>query len=197
MLTKTQKISIIYRLYSVLYGIQIRQVRKNFKCMQKGRSGIMAKQTILTPEGLKKLENELEYLKVTGRKEIAEKIKTARGFGDLSENSEYDAAKDAQAKMEERISALEAMLKDVVVLDADDVATDVVGICSKVKVLDMEFDDEDVYTIVGATEANPDENIISDESPIGQALIGRKEGEIVDIETPGGMIKFKILEISK
>lgn len=157
----------------------------------------MAKQTILTPEGLKKLENELEYLKVTGRKEIAEKIKTARGFGDLSENSEYDAAKDAQAKMEERISALEAMLKDVVVLDADDVATDVVGICSKVKVLDMEFDDEDVYTIVGATEANPDENIISDESPIGQALIGRKEGEIVDIETPGGMIKFKILEISK
>lgn len=157
----------------------------------------MAKQTILTPEGLKKLENELEYLKVTGRKEIAEKIKTARGFGDLSENSEYDAAKDAQAKMEERISALEAMLKDVVVLDADDVATDIVGICSKVKVLDMEFDDEDVYTIVGATEANPDENIISDESPIGQALIGRKEGEIVDIETPGGMIKFKILEISK
>ena len=148
-------------------------------------------------EGLKKLENELEYLKVTGRKEIAEKIKTARGFGDLSENSEYDAAKDAQAKMEERISALEAMLKDVVVLDADDVATDIVGICSKVKVLDMEFDDEDVYTIVGATEANPDENIISDESPIGQALIGRKEGEIVDIETPGGMIKFKILEISK
>ncbi|MDY3304690.1 MAG: transcription elongation factor GreA [Clostridia bacterium] len=157
----------------------------------------MAKQTILTPEGLKKLENELEYLKVTGRKEIAEKIKTARGFGDLSENSEYDAAKDAQAKMEERISTLEAMLKDVVVLDADDVATDIVGICSKVKVLDMEFDDEDVYTIVGATEANPDENIISDESPIGQALIGRKEGEIVDIETPGGMIKFKILEISK
>lgn len=197
MLTKTQKISIIYRLYSVLYGIQIRQVRKIFKCMQKGWSGIMAKQTILTPEGLKKLEDELEYLKVTGRKEIAEKIKTARGFGDLSENSEYDAAKDAQAKMEERISSLEAMLKDVVVLDADDVATDVVGICSKVKVLDMEFDDEDVYTIVGATEANPDENIISDESPIGQALIGRKEGEIVDIETPGGMIKFKILEISK
>lgn len=157
----------------------------------------MAKQTILTPEGLKKLEDELEYLKVTGRKEVAEKIKTARGFGDLSENSEYDAAKDAQAKMEERISALEAMLKDVVVLDAADVATDVVGICSKVKVLDMEFEDEDVYTIVGATEANPDENIISDESPIGMALMGRKEGDIVDIETPGGMIKFKILEISK
>lgn len=157
----------------------------------------MAKEVVLTPEGLKKLEDELEYLKVTGRKEIAEKIKIARGFGDLSENAEYDAAKDAQASMEERISKIEEMLKNARVVDANDVATDAVGICSKVKVLDVEFDEEEIYTIVGSTEADPDSNKISDESPIGTALMGRKAGETVSVETPGGVIELKILEISK
>ncbi len=157
----------------------------------------MAKEVILTPEGLKKLEDELEHLKVVGRKEIAERIKIARGFGDLSENSEYDAAKDAQASMEERISKIEEMLKNVRVVAADDVATDAVGILSKVKVLDVEFDEEEIYTIVGSTEADPDSNKISDESPIGVALLGKKVGDIALAETPGGAIELKILEISK
>ena len=147
----------------------------------------MAKEVILTPEGLKKLEDELEHLKVTGRKEIAERIKIARGFGDLSENSEYDAAKDAQAAMEERISKIEEMLKNV----------RVVGILSKVRVLDVEFDEEETFIIVGSTEADPDKGKISDESPIGSALIGKKVGETVLAEAPGGTIEFKILEISK
>ena len=157
----------------------------------------MAKEVILTPEGLKKLEDELEHLKVNGRKEIAERIKIARGFGDLSENSEYDAAKDAQAAMEERISKIEEMLKNAKVIDEQDVATDAVGILSKVKVLDVEFDEEEIFTIVGSTEADPDNNKISDESPIGSALIGKKVGDIVSAEAPGGAIEFKILEISK
>lgn len=157
----------------------------------------MAKQIVLTPEGLKKLEDELEYLKVKGRAEIAEKIKIARGFGDLSENAEYDAAKDAQATMEQRIAELEEMLKNVTIVDVNDIATDVVSICSKVKVLDVEFDEEEEYTIVGSTEADPDANKISDESPIGQALLGKRAGDVAHAETPGGIIELKILEISK
>ena len=157
----------------------------------------MAKPVVLTPEGLKKLEEELEYLKVTGRTEIAERIKIARGFGDLSENAEYDAAKDAQASMEERISTLEEMIKNAEVVDVADVDTDAVGICSKVKILDVEFDEEETYTIVGSTEADPDSNKISNESPIGIALMGRKVGETVFADTPGGAVEFKILEISK
>lgn len=157
----------------------------------------MAKQIVLTPDGLKKLEDELEYLKVTGRKEIAEKIKIARGFGDLSENAEYDAAKDAQATMEERIAKIEEMLKNAVVVDVDDINTDSVGICSKVKVLDLEFEEEEIYTIVGSTEADPDSNKISDESPIGTALMGKKAGDVVSVETPGGVFELKILEITK
>lgn len=157
----------------------------------------MAKQIVLTPEGLKKLEDELEYLKVTGRAEIAEKIKIARGFGDLSENAEYDAAKDAQATMEERISKIEEMLNNATVVNVDNIGTDVVSILSKVRILDIEFDEEDEYTIVGSTEADPDANRISDESPIGRALIGKKVDDIVQVETPGGIVEFKILEISK
>lgn len=157
----------------------------------------MAKQVVLTPEGLRKLEEELEYLKVTGRREIAEKIKIARGFGDLSENAEYDAAKDAQATMEERIAKIEEMLKNALVVDVDDIDTESVGICSKVKVLDMEFDEEETYTIVGSTEADPDSNKISDESPIGTAIMGKKVGDVVSVETPGGVFELKILEITK
>ena len=157
----------------------------------------MAKPIILTPEGLQKLEQELEYLKVTGRKDIAEKIKIARGFGDLSENAEYDAAKDAQAAMEKRISEIEEMLKNVQVVDVNEVGTDVVSILSKVKVFDVDMEEEDEYTIVGTTEADPDKNKISDESPIGTALLGKKVGDVVEVQTPGGSFELKILEISK
>lgn len=157
----------------------------------------MAKPIILTPEGLQKLEQELEYLKVTGRKDIAEKIKIARGFGDLSENAEYDAAKDAQAAMEKRIGELEEMLKNAQVVNVNEVGTDVVSILSKVKVYDVDMEEEETYTIVGTTEADPDENKISDESPIGTALLGKKQGDVVTVETPGGSFELKILEISK
>lgn len=157
----------------------------------------MAKPIILTPEGLAKLEQELETLKVTGRKDIAEKIKIARGFGDLSENAEYDAAKDAQAAMEKRIGEIEEMLKNVQVVDVSEVGTDVVSILSKVKVYDEDMEEEETYTIVGTTEADPDKNRISDESPIGTALLGKKVGDVVEVETPGGSFELKILEISK
>lgn len=157
----------------------------------------MAKQIMLTIEGLQKLEEELEYLKTVKRKEVAEKIKEARGFGDLSENAEYDAAKDEQGKMEIRIVEIEKMLRNAEIVDESDVDTNVVGICAKVTVLDVEFDEEETFMIVGSTEADPNKNKISDESPIGKALIGRTKGEIVDIETPGGTIQFKILDISK
>ena len=157
----------------------------------------MAKPIILTPEGLQKLEQELETLKVTGRKDIAEKIKIARGFGDLSENAEYDAAKDAQAAMEKRISEIEEMLKNVQVVDVNEVGTDVVSILSKVKVFDVDMEEEDEYYIVGSEEANPMENKISDESPVGRAIIGAKVGDTVTVEAPNGSFEMKILEINK
>jgi len=157
----------------------------------------MMKQTLLTDEGLRRLEAELEELKTKRRKEIAEKIKIARSFGDLSENSEYDEAKNEQAIVEERIANLEKMLKNVKVLDDDDIATDHVNIGSKVKVLDMEFGDKEAFQIVGSTEVDPDTGKISDESPIGSALIGHVVDDVVDVETPGGIVSFKILEISK
>jgi len=158
-----------------------------------------AKPIILTPEGYKKLEEELETLKVHGRKEIAEKIKEARSYGDLSENAEYDAAKDAQASMEQRITTIENMLKNAQIVSGEDLSTDTVSIGSRIKIYDIEFEEEAEYTIVGSTEANPDEGKISDESPIGTALLGKKVDDIVDVELPdnGGVIQFKILEINK
>ncbi len=157
----------------------------------------MAKQTIITEEGLEKLKEELEYLKVTKRKEITEKIKEARGFGDLSENSEYDAAKDAQAAMEQRVTEIENIIKNAKIVSADELPSDVVGIMSRVRVFDCDLDEEDEYTIVGSTESDPLSGKISDESPIGKGLIGKKVGEIADIETPGGMIQLKILDIQR
>lgn len=158
---------------------------------------VNGKKVVLTPAGVKKLEDELEYLKVTKRREVAEKIKIARGFGDLSENAEYDAAKDEQAKMEIRIVEIEKMLRNAEIVDESDVDTSVVGICAKVTVLDVEFDEEETFMIVGSTEADPVKNKISDESPIGKALIGRTKGDLVDVETPGGTIQYKILDITK
>lgn len=155
------------------------------------------KQVTLTASGLEKLEEELEYLKTKKRKEVSEKIKVALGFGDLSENSEYDEAKNEQAHVEARIVTLENMLKNAVVIDESEIDLDRVGLGTKVKVLDVEFDEEIEYNIVGSTEADPDQQKISDESPVGKALMGRKVGETVSVETPGGVIEFKILEISK
>lgn len=157
----------------------------------------LAKVTKVTSDGLKKLQDELEHLKTVGRAEIAEKIKIARGYGDLSENSEYDDAKNEQAKMEARINDLEVMLKNVEIISSTKGAVKKVRVGVKVKVYDEEFKEECEYTIVGSTEANPHEQKISDESPIGKALLGKKVGDEVIAETPGGEIKLRILAISK
>ena len=155
------------------------------------------KEIVLTDEGLLKLEQELESLKTEKRQEVAEKIKVARGFGDLSENAEYDAAKEEQAQIEARIVQLEKMLKNARVIDQDDIDLNTVSIGTRVKVYDVEFDEEVEYSIVGSTEADPDALKISDESPVGKALIGRNVGETVDVDTPGGTISLKILSINK
>jgi transcription elongation factor GreA len=156
-----------------------------------------AKEVVLTYEGLKKLEEELTQLKSVKRLEIAERIKQALSFGDLSENSEYDEAKNEQAQVEGRIVLLETMLKNAKVIDEDEVSTDAVSLGSKVKLYDEEFEEEIVYSIVGSTEANPAEYKISNESPVGAALMGKKVGSVVEVSVPDGVIKFKILEISK
>ena len=155
------------------------------------------KEVVLTYEGLKKLEEELDYLKSVRRREIAEKIKQALDFGDISENSEYDEAKEEQANLEMKIIHIENMLKNAKVIDEDDINTDEVSIGSKVKLLDIEFDEEVEYYLVGSTEADPSQYKISNESPIGMAIIGEKVGDIVEVEAPGGIVRYKILEISK
>ena len=152
---------------------------------------------LLTYEGLKKLEEELEYLKTQKRREIAERIKVALGFGDLSENSEYDEAKNEQAQVEMRIVELENKLRNVKIIDEDDIETKTVQVGNIVQVLDVEYDEKVEYKIVGSTEADISENKISNESPIGKALLGRKKNDVVDVETPGGMLQFKILKITK
>lgn len=157
----------------------------------------MAKAIKVTDDGLKKLQDELEYLKTEGRKDIAEKIKVARGYGDLSENSEYDDAKNEQAKIEARIVELEAMLKNVEIIKDIKGAAKTVVVGVKVKVYDEEFDEEEEYHVVGSTEADPVSNKISDESPVGRALLGHKVGDIVTVEAPAGEIKLKIIKISK
>ena len=156
-----------------------------------------AKEVVLTYEGLKKLEEELELLRGTKRKEVAERIKQALSFGDISENSEYDEAKNEQAQVEGRIVQLESMLKHARLIDEDDVQTDVVSVGAKVRLYDVEFDEEVEYHIVGSTEANPLKSKISNESPVGAALIGHKKDDIIEVQVPDGSIKFKILDISK
>lgn len=155
------------------------------------------KQFKLTAQGLADLENELEHLKTVGRKEVAEKIKHARGFGDLSENAEYDEARNEQAQMEARIVQIEDILKHAELIDESEVDSNKISIGSKVKLYDVEFDEEVTYSIVGSTEAAPRAGKISDESPVGAALIGKSVGEMVVVETPGGNSEYKILEISK
>ena len=155
------------------------------------------KKNILTYAGLKKLEDELEHLKVVKRKEVSQKIKEAREQGDLSENAEYDAAKDEQRDIEARIEEIEKILKNAEVVVEEEVDLDKISIGCKIRILDCEFDEELEYKIVGSTEADIAENKISNESPIGKALLGRKKNDVVDVETPGGMLQFKILKITK
>jgi len=157
----------------------------------------MGKPILLTVEGLNKLENEIETLKTVTRTEIAEKIKIARGFGDLSENSEYDEAKNEQAKVEARIVEVEAMLKNVQVIDENDIGTNNITVGTSVKLLDIEYNEELSYKIVGSAEADPKNRKISDDSPVGKALIGHAVGDEIIAEAPAGNIKFKVLEISK
>lgn len=157
----------------------------------------MAKETIVTKEGLKKLELELEELKTVRRKEVAEKIKVARGFGDLSENSEYDEAKNEQAIVEGRIAELEAQLKNVRVLDENELGTENVHVGSVVTVRYKGKKTDVTFEIVGSTEANPLGGRISDESPIGKGLIGHAVGDTVEVETPGGEIALTIKKIDK
>ena len=157
----------------------------------------MAKEFKISTLRLKELEQELHYLKTTREKEVAEQIKEARSFGDLSENSEYDEAKNEQAKIEARIVEIEAMLKNVEIIEdvKGNAKSVVVGVT--VKVLDEEYGDECEYRVVGSTEADPRNGKISDESPVGKALLGKKIGEEVIVEAPGGEFKLKILSISK
>ena len=155
------------------------------------------KQVVLTAEGRAALEAELENLKVVTRKEVAEKIKVALGYGDLSENSEYDEAKNEQAIVEARISELEQTLKNAVVLDESAVDTDTVTLGSSVRIRHVKLGKEDTYKIVGSTEAAPLKKRISDESPVGKAMLGHRVGDIVDVEAPAGVIQYEILEIGK
>ena len=155
------------------------------------------KKNILTYEGLRKLEEELEDLKVVKRKEISQKIKEAREQGDLSENAEYDAAKDEQRDIEARIEELEKILKNAEVVDEDEVDLDVINIGCRVKILDVEYNDELEYKIVGSTEANSLAGKISNESPLGAALLGKGIGEEVSVETQVGIMEYKVLKIDR
>lgn len=157
----------------------------------------MAKPIMLTEEGLKKLEAELEVLKGEKRSEIAEKIKVARSYGDLSENSEYDDAKNEQAILEARIADIEATLKNAVIIDESEISNDRVHVGSKVRVKNVATDKELTIRIVGSNESNPKEMKISDESPIGLGLVGKVVDDIAEIETPGGVVAYKVLEITK
>ena len=155
------------------------------------------KEVLLTQEGYDNLEKELEYLVTEKRAEIAERIKVALGFGDLSENSEYDEAKNAQAANETKIAELENKLRYAKIIDESEIDTKTVQVGNTVKVLDMEFNEEEVYTIVGSTEVDLAQNKISNESPIGAALMGAKKGQVVEAQAPAGVIKYKIISITK
>ena len=155
------------------------------------------KEILLTQEGYNNLEKELEYLKTEKRAEIAERIKVALGFGDLSENSEYDEAKNAQASNEMKIAELENKVRYARIIDESEIDTKTVQIGNTIKVLDMEYNEEVEYTIVGSTEVDLSLNRISNESPIGAALLGAKKGEIVEAQVPAGIAKYKILSIKK
>ena len=157
----------------------------------------MAKQIIVSHEGLKKLEQELEYLKTIKRKEVAQAIQKARAYGDLSENSEYDEAKNEQAEIEVKIAHLEATLENAIVLDDSELGTDKVNVGNKVTVHNIDDGEETEYKIVSTAEADPIMFLISDDSPLGKALIGQRKGDSINVETPMGIVKYTITDISK
>lgn len=166
------------------------------KCITTGESVEMSdKEVILTPDGLKRLEEELETLKSVKRREVAERIKVAIGYGDISENSEYEDAKNEQAFIEGRVITLEKMLRNARIINSNEIVTDVVSIGVTVIVEDMEYGDTMEYTIVGSAESDPLNNKISNESPVGKAIIGKKKGTIVDVSVPAGVIQYKIIDI--
>ena len=153
------------------------------------------KDVILTPEGFKKLTQEIEFLSTEKRREVADRIRTAREFGDIAENAEYDDAKNEQALLEHRIATLEERLRNARVIEKKDIAKDVVSVGSKVRLRDLDAKQTVEYRIVGSAEADPAENKLSNESPVGKAIIGKKKGETVEVSAPRGAMKFKILEI--
>lgn len=153
------------------------------------------KEVILSLDGLRQMEQELDHLKTVKRKEVAERIKQAREYGDISENSEYEDAKNEQAFIEGRILVLEKMLRNARVIDESEALQGLVSLGNRVRLRDLEFGDEFEYTIVGTMEANPSANKISNESPVGRAILGQKQGTIVEVEAPVGSIKYEILEI--
>lgn len=155
------------------------------------------KEVILTQDGLKKLEEELEHLKSVKRREVAERIKVAIGYGDISENSEYEDAKNEQAFIEGRIITLEKMLRNARIINNEDVDINTVSIGSKVTLQDVEFGDIVEYTIVGTAESDPSQNRISNESPVGKAILGKKKGTVVDVSVPAGIIQYKIVDIKR
>ncbi len=155
------------------------------------------KEVLLTKEGYEKLEQELDALKTTKRAEIAERIKIALGFGDLSENSEYDEAKNAQAENETKIAELENKIRYAKIIDEAEIDTKTVQVGNTVKLLDIEFNEEVSYTLVGSTEVDLAQNKISNESPIGSAILGAKKNQIVEVQAPAGVVQYKILSITK
>ena len=155
------------------------------------------KEVLLTQEGYNNLEKELEYLRTEKRAEIADRIKIALGYGDLSENSEYDEAKNAQAENEIKIANLETKLRYAKIIDESEIDTKTVQVGNTVKIKDLEFNEEEEYTIVGSTEVDLTQNKISNESPIGAALIGAKKGEEIEVKVPAGIVKYKIMSIKK
>ena len=175
----------------------LRDFRNNRKKKQEGQKASVDKKNILTYQGLQKLEEELQNLKVVRRKEVAQKIKEAREQGDLSENAEYDAAKDEQRDIEARIEDIEKILKNAEVVVEEEVELDKISIGCKVKILDVEENEELEYKIVGSTEANSLKGKISNESPVGKALLGAKIGDVVKVETHVGELEYKVLEIQR
>lgn len=165
--------------------------------MLKGEKEMPEREVFLTANGLQKLEDELDELKTVKRREIAERIKQALAFGDISENSEYDQAKNEQAQLEERIAKVESMLRNGILIDENEIRTDVVGIGSKISIHDKKYDEDMDLVIVGSAEADPTEGMISNESPVGSALLGHKVGDIVDVVVPDGIIQYEIKDITR
>jgi transcription elongation factor GreA len=181
--------------YDPLLQSAFAEVRRHHAFSVSGAVGGTVKEVILTAEGFEKLKEEIEQLSTVKRREVAERIKQAREFGDIAENSEYDDAKNEQAMVEHRIATLEERLAHARVIEANEIQSDVVGIGSRVRLKDMDANETVDYTIVGSAEANPSQNRLSNESPVGKAILGHKKGEVVEVAAPRGALKFKIMDI--